>query len=120
MVSASSGRGTDTRSRARSLSFEQTGIRDRDTIRNIEQTFVGPMRAAVARWLAALGGEFPPPPTPARPVSFQIVCGGLTRRAAGILRGTDELHAVMPLAALQTNIERVDAAVGALALAPAE
>ena len=117
MVSASSGRGTDARALARSLSFEQTGIRDRDTIRNIEQTFVGPMRVAVARWLAALGGEFPPPPTP---VPFQTACGGLTRRAAGILRGTDELHAVMPLAALQTNIERVDAAVGALALAPAE
>ncbi|KAI0319140.1 hypothetical protein OF83DRAFT_1163098 [Amylostereum chailletii] len=66
-------------------SSNKTGIRDADMVRNIETSFLGPLRLSVCSWLN----------------DNEI---------------SSDLHEILPLASLQTSIERIDEALNTISL----
>ncbi|KAJ7596497.1 hypothetical protein C8J56DRAFT_288592 [Mycena floridula] len=62
-----------------------TGVRDRDSIANVEKSLLGPLRSTLTKWLADPSIE------------------------------KDHIHAIMPLVSLKTGLERVDDAVAQIA-----
>ncbi|KAJ7207212.1 hypothetical protein GGX14DRAFT_366396, partial [Mycena pura] len=64
----------------------QTGIRDRDQISNVERTLLGPLRSTLLRWTDDPAASH------------------------------EHMHAIMPLVSLKTSLERVDSAIANLRL----
>ncbi|THH09624.1 hypothetical protein EW146_g8633 [Bondarzewia mesenterica] len=100
----------------------KTGVRDLDFISGIERSFLSPMRSRVASWLDTLGGEwgfffffffffFSCVGKGVWTLSVFCFLSYWLSRAIPLIAATDDLHDIMPLAALQMNIQLVDAAV---------
>lgn len=81
----------------------QTGIRDQDSIGSVESMLLGPMRTALKVWLDNSNVD-------AGKVLWSRYCPSPVL----LKKNSDHLHAMMPLVALKTGLERVDGIISEL------